>query len=191
MNDSNVPDRPMFHHRQNFLALATVSLVSLAPAIAVGAATLSETSKAVINGLGPVKVGMTPAEATRAAGIEITKSPGANDPTCTYYKPGRGLTGVSFMVVNGKIARIDIDNPRITTRSGARVGDSEEKVKSLYGNTLTVQPHKYVPRGHYLIFTPKDAADKNYRLLFETDGKKVTRWRIGKVPEVMWVEGCS
>ncbi|WP_267871531.1 hypothetical protein [Nostoc sp. CHAB 5715] len=38
---------------------------------------------------------------------------------------------------------------------------------------------------------PKDRANQNYRVVFETDGKRVTQFRSGKLPEVEFVEGCS
>lgn len=45
--------------------------------------------------------------------------------------------------------------------------------------------------GKYLTFVPKDATDKNYRLIFETSKNRVTRFRSGKLPEVEYIEGCS
>jgi hypothetical protein len=34
--------------------------------------------------------------------------------------------------------------------------------------------YEYRPKGHYLVFLPKDQADKNFRVAFETDGQQVT-----------------
>jgi hypothetical protein len=47
-------------------------------------------------------------------------------------------------------------------------------------------PHKYTD-GHYLTLAPDGA----HRLVFETDGGHVTRYRGGRMPEVEWVEGCG
>jgi len=95
------------------------------------------------------------------------------------------------MVEQGKISRIDVDSgTAIATAAGARIGDTEERIKSLYPGQVTVQPHKYTD-GHYLVVTPADAADKDFRIVFETDGNKVTRYRSGKIPSVQYVEGCS
>ena len=55
---------------------------------------------------------------------------------------------------------------------------------------VTVQPHKYT-NGHYLVVRSATAADTTHRIIFETDGKVVTRFRSGRMPEVAWVEGCS
>ena len=43
----------------------------------------------------------------------------------------------------------------------------------------------------YLTYVPKDKSDRNYRVVFETDGKRVLGFRAGKLPEVEFVEGCS
>ncbi|MFM1843333.1 MAG: hypothetical protein RLZZ490_2075, partial [Cyanobacteriota bacterium] len=116
---------------------------------------------------------------------------GTDNPECAYYTIP-GVSGLAFMVTNGRIARIDItDKSPLTTLSGAKIGDSESRIKALYPGQIRVETHKYDRQGHYLIFVPKDAVDKDYRLIFETDGKVVTRWRVGRLPAVEWVEGCS
>jgi hypothetical protein len=95
------------------------------------------------------------------------------------------------MVVDGKIARVDVRAPSpVKTRSGAGIGDTEAQVQALYP-PLEVSAHKYVPDGHYLTFVPDDPADADLRLIFETDGSKVTQFRSGRLPEVAYVEGCS
>jgi hypothetical protein len=153
---------------------------------------LTEASQVGTNGLGPVLVGMTVAEAEQVAGRRFdTDQEGPAGTACLYSKP-QGLPGVGFMVIDGKIARIDVwSNPKIKTFWGAKIGDSEARIKQLYGNQIEVQQHEYRPQGHYLVFVPKDKADKNFRVVFETDGQKVTQFRSGRVPEVEYVEGCA
>jgi hypothetical protein len=36
-----------------------------------------------------------------------------------------------------------------------------------------------------------DSASAGKEIVFETDGKRVTMFRAGRLPEVEWVEGCS
>jgi hypothetical protein len=38
-------------------------------------------------------------------------------------------------------------------------------------------------------FTPKGGG--NNRIVFETDGKKVVKYRSGRLPAVEYVEGCG
>lgn len=45
--------------------------------------------------------------------------------------------------------------------------------------------------GKYLIATPAASADAGFRIVFETDGASVLKYRAGRLPEVEWVEGCA
>ncbi|PSF34554.1 hypothetical protein C7H19_18485 [Aphanothece hegewaldii CCALA 016] len=175
--------------KQLFFGMAFLSF-SLIVMTAMAQEKLTTQSKVTINAIGSIRVGMTPQQATQSSGVPIVLND-RPDPQCAYYKPQGKPKDIWFMVNNGTISRIDIVNPQITTLSGAKIGDTEAQIKSLYPGQIQVTPHKYVEKGHYLTFVPKDAVDKNYRLIFETDGKRVTRYRSGKLPEVEWVEGCS
>lgn len=93
------------------------------------------------------------------------------------------------MIVDGRVVRIEVKDSLVATDRGARVGDGEARIDSLYRGMVTVEPHKYTD-GHYLVVTPA-AADSGLRLIFETDGSRVTEFRVGRLPEVAWVEGCS
>ncbi len=169
---------------------ATVALSSLTVGTVLAQAKLTSQSKLNLNGIGTVRVGMTVKEATKAAGTKLVGDV-PND-SCYYVKPEGEPKDISFMVTKGRISRVEVSkNSRVATLSGARIGDTEAQIKSLYPGQITVTPHKYVQGGHYLTLVPKDRASGNYRLIFETDGKRVTQLRSGKLPEVEFVEGCS
>ncbi|MEW6495068.1 MAG: hypothetical protein AB1589_21505 [Cyanobacteriota bacterium] len=156
---------------------------------ASGQSQLTATSKLAINGIGPIRVGMTIQQAEASARTRLV-SQGDKLDNCWYVKPQGGPTDISFMVIDGKIARVDIyGKSRITTISGAKIGDSENRIKSLYAVRIT--PHEYVQGGHYLTFIPNDTSDRQYRLVFETDGRRVKQFRSGRLPEVEYVEGCA
>ena len=148
----------------------------VAPVVSAAQLTVTET------GIGPVRVGMTVAEAMRAWGGDF-RATNTNAP-CYYLRPA-GTSGVALMVIEGRIARVDVSDASVATFAGARVGDSEARIKSLYP-AVEVTPHKYV-NGHYLTVLPSG----DHRIIFETDGVKVTRFRAGRMPEVGWIEGCS
>jgi hypothetical protein len=99
--------------------------------------------------------------------------------------PGRVLA----MIVEGRVVRVEIKGGPVATTTGARVGDSESRIATLYPGRVRVEPHKYAT-GHYLIVSP-DAGDDNHRIVFETDGRRVIEYRAGLLPEVAWVEGCG
>jgi len=162
---------------------------------------LTERSKLVINGIQPIQIGMTVIEATKAVGLPARTEGDLASQGCFYYKFQGGVPGLSMMVVgdpsgNGeaaRIVRVDIDkSSKITTRSGAGIGSTEDQIKALYPGQIEVTPHPYVTGGHYLTFVPKSTADSKYRIIFETDQKgKVTEFRAGQIPEVTAIEGCA
>ena len=163
-------------------------------------------------GFGPIQIGMTVAEAATAAGVELVPvgSNTSDEATCRYVALADGSQGLDFMVSDDRIVRVDVRQrgfqevdgrpvevdltpivSQITTRSGAAVGDTEAEVLALYPNQLEVSSHKYVPEGHYLTLVPQDPEESNYRIIFETDGDRVTMIRAGQLPQVEWVERCG
>jgi hypothetical protein len=161
-------------------------------------------------GFGAIQVGMTVEEAAQAVGTPLIALDGNAphvDESCSYVKLQNGLEGLELMLNNDRIVRVDVVSQtireikgqpvevdltnkvsQITTQDGAKVGDTEAQIQALYPGQLQVSEHKYVTGGHYLTLTP---ANSSYRLIFETDGDRVTSIRAGQIPEVDWVERCS
>ena len=137
-------------------------------------------------GIGSLKAGMSLDEANVIlhGDLDVPANPGE----CTVVKKKGDPKGIAVMVENGIVTRVNVTGPSVTTVEGAKIGDTEERVKSLYPGQVTVQPHKYTT-GHYLVVTPPNAGE--HRIIFETEGGKVTRFRSGKMPSVGYVEGCS
>jgi hypothetical protein len=145
---------------------------------------LTQESRVATNGMGPVLVGMTVEEASRSAGVRLIQS-GGSDGCYTYRPPQMELKGVSFMVWKDRIVRVDVfRNSRIATLRGVRVGDSEERVRSLYSKQIQ-------SIGQTLVFVPKDAADKDYRIVFQLDrNRRVMSYRSGHISNVFSPELC-
>lgn len=142
------------------------------------------------DGLGQIQIGMTLDDAVNM-GL-LNENPNMNT-RCDFVFPavGAGIPdGVSAMVVKGKVVRIDVDTGAVTTEDGAKIGDTEDRVKSIYGEELKVEPHKIIDGGHYLVVLG-DSASAGKALVFETDGTRVSSFRAGRLPEVKWFEGCS
>ena len=191
---------PKLNSSTKFVGLLISTLVIFAVWVtSVNAqAQLTERSQLAINGIGPIRVGMKVDEASQSAGIKLISngnSGGTDEYQCSYVQPQIELKGISFMVTKGRIARVDISNQRITTIRGAKIGNTEEQIMKLYPGQIKVTPHPYQGRppynGKYLTFVPKDEAEQNYRIIFETNKKLVTRFRSGKLPEVNYIEGCA
>jgi hypothetical protein len=188
------------------LVLGCISAIAFLHSPLVAQPQLTEQSKLAIDGIGPIRVGMTVAEAEKSANITlIEKGVRAGGGGCYYLWPKTGPKNLSLMVISpreenrilrdrDRIARVDIfsDSP-VTTLRGAKIGDTEARIKALYPGQIKTTPHEYTSSqgGHYLTFIPKDAADKGYRLVFETLKGRVRQFRSGKLPEVEFVEGCA
>ncbi len=155
---------------------------------ATSAAMPSPTSWTVTEtGWGPIRAGMSVADARAVLGGQL---PEPANRECDHVRPPGGPEGVLIMTVGGHVARVEVRDTTIATSAGARVGDSEARINALYPGRVQTGPHKYVD-GHYLVVRRGPGADSVYRLVFETDGQHVTRYRGGRFPEVEWVEGCS
>jgi len=140
-------------------------------------------------GIGPVRAGMTIGQANAALGGILRIPRKLNE--CDYISPSSRPRNFMLMVERGRVARVDVpDSSGISTAAGARVGDSEARIMSLYSGRVEVQPHKYTS-GHYLVVTPASSADSAFRIIFETDGSRVVRYRSGRLPAVEYVEGCA
>ena len=143
-------------------------------------------------GLGALRAGMTIAEAAKVVGGSFSARPGESK-TCGYAVWREAPPNVLVMLDEGRVARVDIvRESRIPTSRGARIGDTEARIKELYKGRVVVTPHEYTD-GHYLTVTPEpgNPEARNYRLVFETDGDRVLRYRGGKLPQVGYVEGYS
>jgi hypothetical protein len=124
---------------------------------------------------GPVRFGVTPAD-------------GGDD--CHYTVPAGAPVGLRFMAESSRVVRVDVDSAGVATDRGARVGMTEDEIARLYPAGLRTMPHKYVSGGHYLVFTPP-GADSGFRIVWETDGRRVTTYRAGIEPAVEYVERCG
>jgi hypothetical protein len=129
-------------------------------------------------GVGSIRIGMT-ADELRPHVETLGQLEG-----CVYAKVP-AVPGLLVMLFGGKVVRLDVIAEGLATAGGARVGDTEQRVRELYP-AIQVEPHKYTD-GHYLVVD----GNAGRRLVFETDGARVTRYRAGAVPQVDWVEGCS
>lgn len=145
--------------------------------------------KLTLRGLGEVKIGMTLKQVKALfTDVQVLDSGGGTE--CFIVEPEGVREGVFFMITDGHVSRIDIETSYYASLSGAKVGQTEKQVIKMYKGKLKVTPHHYDDKGHYLTYVPTDKKDKNYRMVFETDGSKVTMFRTGNLPEVEFVEGC-
>lgn len=171
--------------------LAAVALPAMAFAATAITTAITYDTPLDIDGIGPIKTGMTVKEAEKASGAKLKIFDELDNPDCVTAQIVGGKEGISLMVAEGKIARIDvIDKATNKTPGGAAIGWTEDQVKKLYGKAVKVTKHAYVD-GHYLTIKSADPKQSKLRYVFETDHGKVTQFRSGREPEVEYVEGCA
>ena len=169
-------------------SVLTIGLVQLGSSVANAEVKLTTESRLATNGIGPVLTGMTLKEAEQESGLRF-KTTASGNGSCHHVKPIGGVKNVSFMMNEGSIAVAYVMNPQIKTLRDIGIGDSEAKVRSLYAGQLE-RGESLSGRTKVLQFVPKDEEDKNYRIVFSFVNGKLQSFRSGRLPEVLWLEGC-
>lgn len=167
--------------------LPPAPLSTLAPIEGLGMPTLDAASSVSTVGIDRIMFGMTLHDAQVAAGSQFTPiTPVGN---CFLVVPEAGQAGLTFWVVAGTVERVDVDTRTITTRSGAGIGDTEDRIRELFGERIhtTVLPDG---SGNLLAYIPKDVADATYRVMFLSNGLQITRVWAGRLPWAEELGGC-
>jgi hypothetical protein len=142
------------------------------------------------DGVGPVRVGMRIGPTARLLKATARTERIEPDESCGQSYLSTVPEGVSFMVEGDTIVRVDIETKDVKTVEGIGVGASEAEVLSRYKGRVKVSAHPYEgPAGHYLTVTVP--SNPKLRVLFETDGKRVTSYRVGRRDAVELAEGCA
>jgi hypothetical protein len=135
---------------------------------------------------------MTAAQAHEALRDSSRERKPAGDPGgCAYLTSGALPHGVGVMLDGESVVRVDISSPAIKTASGVGVGDTEDRIARAYPGRITTTPHKYETKGHYLTYVARDPLDRDMGMVFETDGRRVTSFRVGTVAAIGLVERCG
>ena len=167
--------------------LDPASLGTLPPVEGIGSPTLGTSSSLTTVGLDTVHFGMTAAVAQRAAGSRFT--PVTPRRECFLVTPDEAPEGITFWIVEGTVERVDIDTDEISTRSGGRIGRTEDWIRQAWPDHIQASP---LPdgSGNLLAFVPRDESDQEFRIMFQTDGEKVIRMWAGRLPWVAELGGC-
>lgn len=178
--------------KRALILLATLLATLIATACGTAQTEGDETTAWVVrpDGVGPVRVGTTLADASRALGEELRVAYEVSE-DCDHVRPSALPGDAWLMVVQDTVVRVEVRDTVLATAEGAMVGTAEADLLRLYAGRVRVTPHKYSgPEWHYVI---ADAApgDTTHAIVFETDGERVREYRAGRRPEVEWIEGCS
>jgi hypothetical protein len=167
--------------RMNFVARFLLCLCL------VGSSLASDTWVVRFDGVGPVKIGMSVSQLNGVLREKFSMPVDKTDQGCFYLK-SRKHPHTAFMIENGRLVRIDVEEPGVSTSEGIRVGDLESRALKVYGPQLKVSEHQYIESGHYLTIRSNSG---RYGIRFETDQGKVTTFYAGQYDAIQYVEGCE
>lgn len=166
---------------------ASSSTTSAPSSTVVPGAVVVDSTAVALRGVGPVTFGMTIANVEKVAASRLLlDGPAATATGCQVMHLERGPAGLTFSIAKGVVERLDVrEGSALRTRSGIGVNSTVDQLQKAYG----AQAQKH-PDGTTWVYVPKDAVDADYRVVFETDGTKVLRYRAGKVPLVLAPAPC-
>ena len=142
-------------------------------------------------GLGPIRIGMTDAEARAAVGganIEIDTGTELSQ-TCTEIKLKGAYPGVYLMIEEGRLTRITAtDDAAVRTDKGIGVGASAAQVTAAYPGAVA-EPHKYeeAPAQYLTVWTVPGKEGT----VFEVNGRGVVGSIHAGTDSITYVEGCA
>jgi hypothetical protein len=164
------------------LALAAGGLV-----VAVAAQASTE-YRATMAGIGPIRIGMSAAALERVLGTKLPETQDQEEDACRTVEAGPDWPGTSVLLLDGRVARIDVSQRGIFTLSGAAVGDTQASVLKRYNGRISVSTSaEGVDDSKYLTML---SSDRSHGIRFETDGERITQYYVGVTYAVQHSEGC-
>lgn len=143
------------------------------------------------DGLGPLRIGMTDAEARTAVGAANIEGDTADEVpgTCVEIKLKGDYTGVWLMAEDGRITRITAgEGSSVMTDKGLGVRATPAAVRAAYPTGLEASPHKYeaAPAEYLVVWkVPKQKGMK-----YEVNSEGVVASIHAGGPSIEYVEGC-
>lgn len=161
------------------------------------------TSVLTAEGFGPLRIGMSRAEAVEALGEDSNpQAVGGPDPeSCDEFRPARAPAGMLAMIEDGRLTRISlVEGARVETDRGLGLGAAAAAVRAAYGKDLRAGPHKYeqapseyltawakgAPRGEQVETAP---SARGIRYDIGAQGRVQAIHAGG--PSIQYVEGCA
>ena len=163
------------------------------------------------DGLGPVRIGMSQAEALAALGDDWslggTMEP--DDPgACRHIIAGGDEGGpLAYMLNQGRVTRVSVDvsgaqaAPPVRSERGVGLGSTEDDVRRAYGDQLRSEPHHYTEApARYLTVWTRGGPTRDDEFVqsadargirFVTDERRRVVAIIAGDSTLQYVEGCS
>jgi hypothetical protein len=142
-----------------------------------------------VDGLGPVKIGMTSQRVSAALGTQLSGGPTESGSVC-FERQAAAMPGVTFMFEKDHLTRISVTKPsRVVTPRKIGIGSTAADVRAAYGDRLEIYGAKY---------DPPPAQDMTFWIVpnkrgvrFETDGHQRVSVMHAGTGSISFVEGCA
>ncbi|MGZ8354476.1 MAG: hypothetical protein ACXWUJ_15395 [Allosphingosinicella sp.] len=154
-------------------------------------------------GFGPLRIGMSRAEAVEALGEDSDpQAVGGPDPeSCDEFRPARAPAGMLAMIEDGRLTRISlVDGARVETDRGLGLGAAASAVRAAYGEALRAEPHKYeeAPSEYLTVWAKGAPRGEEFETAPAARGIHYDIGAEGKVqaihaggPSIQYAEGCA
>jgi hypothetical protein len=120
------------------------------------------------SGLGPIRFGMKPAQASRALGARISVEDGIY--SCTFWKIPGTRRGAQVIALKVRLAYVLLYERGIATTRGVKVGDSLSRLRRRYRGKLHRGRSASLSGADRRLFVSKHENGTTYELEFDIDG---------------------
>lgn len=146
------------------------------------------------DGVGNIKIGMPIDALERIVHGKLPYNEYANHGCAVVSTKALEPWGLSFMIEDNHLTRINVDYydnntepTAIKTAAGIGLGSSEADITKAYAGRVRVKPNSQDPTWHTLYV---DEPDHTRGMVFETNGKTVKSLRVGQYPSIESQTGC-
>lgn len=138
-----------------------------------------------------VSWGMSPAEARTKFPVKLEDYNGdtsakPNPNACYEMFAGEPVQGVSFLVENAKVGRVDVISEGPHTADGFGVNSEAADIRAKYGAALIEAPNKYEKE-----ITELTIVQGASKTIFEIQDQTVRGFRTGVAPTIDYTEHCG
>ena len=165
----------------------TVTLLSLATTLLGARAAAPSPLQLGPDGLGGFRIGMALADVNLRLKQAIVPTAVELRATANCdYNAVADLPGVAFLFIDDKLARIDVDSPRIPAMQGIHIGDSADAIGRKFPRARR-EPLDFVEGGFALVLEQTTGANA---VSLQFEGNKLTHLLAGDKRAIRYAEGC-
>ncbi len=132
--------------------------------------------RVTVDGIGPVRIGMSTEEVEKALGAPLTLAGDASH--CTDGTPAGAPDGLSLMFLGNSLAAVSVEPPAtVSTASGMRVGTTRDELFDTYGDEIG--PDAEGDGAERLVFAPTAPRFGGRVIVFDLSDGRVEKFAAG------------